>query len=478
MAKSGRYLRTERNTRKRVLELEEYCRTYDEWPRNYRFKTGKKEKQGRSLYLWLYNNNYKYQENTFRYGDVELHCGMSTGKYLDYLFSKYAKNIPGTIIHERAMVDKILDYINTYGEFPRNYYPISETSTEQERISSKLYSWLQEYKYFSKSEFILKDEMYDENRTIGRVLFDAQINARNYSNKSATYVISKVRELEEFCRTHKVWPKQLSKDKQEVMFYTWLDHSKYHYDRDDFLYIDYKDENGVSIKDRIDKLFLEYGHTNQMTELYKDRRIEEIQKYALKHNDFPKAKPKGIVMDADLSRVLNGFVSYSNALKPNKDFLYPGVTKNGLDREELIKAYYAIFVYKKQLDMGNLNILNRSHAKRSKNIGLVLYYYFGGYLKAMLTNDTETMFNLVNIINNYAMRKTIKVDIDGIIASFNMNLKEALIYHFNKYTEYSIQNNNDLALLHKCLYEYTKYVGLHLEHNKDADLSDSKYLFR
>lgn len=464
----------------RTAELDLYCQKYGEWPRDYRYKTGDKETQGRSLHVWLQNHKYKYGVRKFNTdGILVVYKGIEVSEYIDMLYEKYSLNISGSEKFVIDMTKKILAYTKEYGEFPKAYYPLTSESTEKEVYSTKLYHWLGDKGFFRPDgSFIYKDMMYNRKYTVGEILLDAQVHSSQINGKGKVRACMMIDRLEKFCQEEKKWPSQNGVANEEQKLYNWLYYSKYAYGKDTFRFSNYVDLNGISLKERLDKLFMEYGHTNTHTDLHKEMIMDEVEVFTIENDDFPKSNPCRKGIDKKKSIALSNFLNSQGLLPDSKEFKLKDYMKYGITREELLKAYYAIFVHKKQKDMGNLNILNRSQSYKSRNVGRVLYFLFGEYVRGLILEDADLIYVTRELIYGYVNSKKVNINIEEILTSFDASLEESLIYHYKKYCEYSIENNNDLALMHKCLYEYIKYVGVHLKWNDNADISKSKCLTR
>lgn len=68
--------------------------------------------------------------------------------------------------------------------------------------------------------------------------------------------------------------------------------------------------------------------------------------------------------------------------------------------------------------------------------------------------DKEWFNKYIGIIDNIIMDNNIDIDIKEIVNSYGLSSDEMVEYYLEGYTNSSIQNNVDKALLYKRLYNY------------------------
>ena len=471
-----RYISVEKNTIKRMRELEAYCIKYNEWPRDYRNKTSEKEKIARSLNVWLVSHHYHFGKNSFDYGDVILWDNSTTNIKLDELYLKYSNNINRSLVYAKQMMEETILYAKEYGEWPSAKPNVDLLKDSK---SKKLYSWLVRNNYFSLNENFKWGNLVDENgSTYDFKLLCEHLKCKNIAVGSKAYIINKVNEVELYVNTYSEWPKEKGSNPKSRELYTWLSYSKYHFDTNDFLYNDVKDENGVFVKKRLDEIFIKYGHTNRRTDLYDQVLFEKVIEYTIKNRDLPKQRYKTRNDEEKYANKLHSWLNIANLFSSTEPFKYSNISYHGEDGYNVLLLYYAIFTWKKQKNIGNLNVLNLTQSKNSKNIGRVIYFYISEYLRGKVLNDNDLMLTSYIAITEIMKKEKINFAINKILCSFDKPLSETLLYLYEQYCKYSIANNNEMALMFKSLYEYCKFVGVLLNHNKNENIEKVKSLFK
>ena len=107
----------------------------------------------------------------------------------------------------------------------------------------------------------------------------------------------------------------------------------------------------------------------------------------------------------------------------------------------------------------NDKLLNLKNAKKSKEIGLNLYYMIVKLMDSYYDNNRDEFNNYCRLIEDMIESNDIYISLDDIVSSFDLSSSELRDYYYKKYTISSIWNDNVLAELYKCLYNYMDMIN-------------------
>ena len=163
---------------KKVQNIEEYCHTFNDWPRSTYY--GKINKvtdgtTGQQLYSWLYRSGFS--KNEYRYLDIACENGKRTLDVLNELYEEYGKvkrktryDVEGKVI----WVKFIQEYCSIY-----KTWPVCNVKTKNQKIRNgitceQIASWLYRSGY-STNTFIYMDYV-DENGILLKDILDDLYN--------------------------------------------------------------------------------------------------------------------------------------------------------------------------------------------------------------------------------------------------------------------------------------------------------------
>lgn len=273
-----------------ILEIEDYCLEYGEWPRDVRPKGNEtlsekiKLKRGSRLYSWLLRNKYKTDEFVFL--DVEYKDGVSVKEKLDLLYSQYYNcNAKKSKKNNSSVTDEIEKYCSKYAEWPELKI---NPQNEQERKSNFLYNWLLNAGYPLNFRFRdLKDQNGD---SIGEKLDFLYFQYCYFNtNRRKEFILSIIDEIEKYCLKYMEWPelKTSSQNKWENesnFLYNWLLYSGYPHN---FKFRNLKDQNGINVKEKLDKLFLWVNdEARKKGVLHAKEKVLLIEEYCKTNNEW------------------------------------------------------------------------------------------------------------------------------------------------------------------------------------------------
>ena len=292
---------------KMVKNLQEYCEKYKEWPNTKQdsqinlVNDGTTSKQ---LFEWFRKSGYA--KGDFKYKGVVDETGRPILQILDELYTKY--KLKRTDVYQMAkadfaevseyskmssnekaneiakganrvlpsfvqmnvksetnlltMVKRVQKYCETYGEWPSTGEESKEKSVSG-LTSKQLYSWLSTHGYMN-GNFEYAHITDDSGRYIKDILDELYNEYGKPTIFSDKYVLEKVKQIQIYCEKYKVWPNRNANSKENVLddgttveqLCGWLKRSGYL--KGVFKYSDVKDENGKSIKEVLDDLYMKY----------------------------------------------------------------------------------------------------------------------------------------------------------------------------------------------------------------------------
>ena len=108
----------------------------------------------------------------------------------------------------------------------------------------------------------------------------------------------------------------------------------------------------------------------------------------------------------------------------------------------------------------NDKLLNLKNAKKSKEIGLNLYYMIVKLMDSYYNCNRDEFNKYCRLIENMINSNNIYISLDDIVSSFVLSSSELRDYYYKKYTISSIWNDNVLAEVYKCLYNYMDMINI------------------
>lgn len=342
--------------RSRIKDLENYCLTYNEWPK-YIFKPqNKQQKLSSSLNDWL--NRTLYNKGNFIYENVYID-GKSAKDILDELHEKYKNVNTRSKEYILMVVDDIETYILEHQEFPKS--------------DTKLYLWLLRSGYF-KGEFKYSNIVDDKGVNI-------KLRLDRLKDRYGK-VYKETREIIEYSIKYNEWPSNVSnpvseKDKTSDRLRKWLYYSGYM--TGIFKYSDYRYTDGTSLKDVLDNCYATYTNKNfdkideeksslniwiaknsenvvlsiyyYILAIYKS--LDEEKRDSVKYyKDALKDKLKTNGYNLDINLLIN---LYYESLNEQRDYFYQEYIKYSIANNELALLYKNLFNYVELLNNAKLS---------------------------------------------------------------------------------------------------------------------------
>ena len=241
----------------------------------------------------------------------------------------------------------------------------------------------------------------------------------------------------------------------------WLYNTGY-YDGD-FKYSDVVNEDGVFIIDILDKLHKKYKKVSQVTDEYVLLQLSRIEEYCWLYNEWPKRNnKKNKISDETTSEQLSKWLK--NSKYGTENFKYNNVVdENGvkvIDILNKLSVIYNITTQSINKMEDNDKLFNLKNAEKSKEIGLKLYYIVVKVMNSYYNGDVDEFNNYYKGLESMITANNINISLEEIISSFDLSSSELRDYYYKKYTISSIWNDNVLAELYKCLYNYMDMINV------------------
>ena len=187
--------------------------------------------------------------------------------------------------------------------------------------------------------------------------------------------------------------------------------------------------------------------------------LGKIEEYCKNNGEWPKQEVKDkYVSESDLttSPQLARWLSKSGYNKG--EFKYKDIEdENGFKIDDRLNELYSIYcsttngINKMEEYDKNYNLVN---ASKSKDYVLKLYSLIINLMNSYYNGDKDKFNICVRDINTIINNNNFDIDINEIVNSFNLSSDDMIEYYLEGYTNNSIQNNIDKAMLYKCLYNY------------------------
>ena len=241
----------------------------------------------------------------------------------------------------------------------------------------------------------------------------------------------------------------------------WLYNTGY-YDGD-FKYSDVVNEDGVFIIDILDKLHKKYKKVSQVTDEYVLLQLSRIEEYCWLYNEWPKRNnKKNKISDGTTLEQLSKWLK--NSKYGTENFKYNNVVdENGvkvIDILNKLSVIYNITTQSINKMEDNDKLFNLKNAEKSKEIGLKLYYIVVKVMNSCYNGDVDEFNNYYKGLESMITANNINISLEEIISSFDLSSSELRDYYYKKYTISSIWNDNVLAELYKCLYNYMDMINV------------------
>ena len=445
-----------------VKNIEEYCELYGEWPRQgdveHKISDGTTSVQ---LAAWL--NSSGYNKENFKYIDIVDEDGIKVIDILNNLFIKYGRVSQRSDKYVILMVKNIEEYCELYGEWPRQRdveHKIGDGTT-----SAQLATWLNTSGY-NNGKFKYVDVIDEDGVKVIDILNNLFSKYGRVSQRSDKHVILMVKNIEEYCKLYGEWPKSHNKkckvgdEMTSRQLTNWLYTSRYNSDK--FKYEDIVDENGIKVIDILNNLFSKYGRVSQKRDKRIILMVKNIEEYCELYGEWPKQRDyEHKVSDGTTSQQLYSWLmtsGYNSGKFKHKDM----VDENGnlvIEILDKLNVIYNTSVRSINKMEDNDKLLNLKNAEKSKEIGLNLYYMIVKLMDSYYDNNRDEFNNYCRLIEDMIESNDIYISLDDIVSSFDLSSSELRYYYYKKYTISSIWNDNVLAELYKCLYNYMDMIN-------------------
>ena len=381
--------------------------------------------------------------------------------FLDMLNDKIRDNRDSKRV--LTWVHELEEYCKTYKSWPEynnQTYKLSNGTT-----SSQLYNWLRSSGY-NKGEFKHIDVVDENGIKVIDIVNDLFSKYGRISRYSDENVLLWVARLKEYCKLYKEWPKQgdyehkVSDGTTSHQLSRWLITSGYNSGK--FKHKNIVDDNGNLVIDIVNDLFSKYGRISRYSDKYVILMVKNIEEYCELYKECPKQRDyEHKVSDGKTSQQLYRWLNDSGYNK--REFKYINVVdENGnlvIDILDKLNVIYNTSTRSINKMEDNDKLLNLKNAKKSKEIGLNLYYMIVKLMDSYYDNNRDEFNNYCRLIEGMIESNDIYISLDDIVSSFDLSSSELRDYYYKKYTISSIWNDNILAELYKCLYNYMDMIN-------------------
>lgn len=441
---------------KKVKLIEEYCHTHGQWPLYDRRNNETKQWEASyRLRRWLYYTGY--MSGNFKYAHIVDENGVSLKTILDNLFEEYSMTKQQRIDKRmQKWVDLLEEYCVAYGKWPQ--VKRNDEKNAIGIIEQKLSSWLITSGYMSDN--FKYAHVVDENGNSLKDRLD-RLYQQYYKDKTTRMEDNKkiwVDLIEEYCCTYQEWPGSTNfNDKTKdgitaAQLRTWLGNSGYM--SGNFKYAHIVDENGITLQQRLDKLFSQYGNGRGAVL----RWIEALKEYLTIYQKWPaKNNDKDKTRNGITSAMIYDWLHKSGYLTIN--FKYAELMdENEINLKDKLDTLLAIFADSHQiikLDNHMARNLNLLEAKDNDRLGIYLYYLVI-QLKLSYENQEQEKFQYFKTLLNSKLKDNyVNLNVEELILNFRNSSEERIDFYYNKW-KYCIEKNREMAVLFRYLLEYEK----------------------
>lgn len=211
--------------KEKVLSIENYCKTYDEWVRIIHYPVDESEKLCSSLYIWLKSSGYF--KNNFKYKDIVGSDGISLQDKLDNLYNEYKNKISR---RKRQYLEKIVEslenYCNTHKKLPTF---IHNPKSYEDYFNNSLYFWLLDY---TKGKFKYGD-VYRDDGVLYKDIIDELYNTyyRTPDERKQNIKKEMLLRIKNYCLKNNKFPSRTDKpeteaEKETAKLYNWIKDNK------------------------------------------------------------------------------------------------------------------------------------------------------------------------------------------------------------------------------------------------------------
>ncbi len=441
----------------KVKQLKKYCETYEEWPRNLENPQTKRDILSSQLANWMAKRNSDEAEEWMIKNSID---GKPIFEILKELRDNYSSLIFVNRLYVVDKIEEIIEYCRKYKEFPGR---VSEPTTKKDMLSDQIRRWLYNHGYMNENkDFQFATVIVKDGKTAKEILDRLY---KKYAYKipgTPEYAKEKVKEIIKYCDKYKEFPvrtqkrKQTKKDKKANSLSSWLNKNNYLSPDEPFKFADVKFKS-KTLKEILDDLFNRYGNISKFDSMHVIEMALKIKEYCETYNEFParvrKSKTGTRTKKEEESYQLYNWL-YNSGFFDNNDFKYNDVLiTNELSVKSLLDYYYNVYMVKGNEE--DVSITNIWQAKDSKNIGLSCYYYVVEYWISKNKNNEVMMKYYLDALEMKLKQHLIYINIGELVMILDFPKENRDQYLYQKYLEYSIQNQNDLALFYHALYEYS-----------------------
>lgn len=441
----------------KVKQLKSYCETYEEWPRKIKNPKTEREVLSSNLGNWMIKRTSDEAEDWMIENSID---GNPIVEVLKELRDGYSSLI---FVNRPYVVDKIeeiISYCNKYKEFPGR---VGEPTNEKEILSDQIRLWLYNHGYLNENkDFQFAKVIIKDGKTAKEILDKLYKKYEHKIPGTPGYAKEKVKKIIKYCDKYEEFPvrtqkrKQTKEDKEANSLFNWLEKNNYFNVEIPFKFRDVKYKNRT-LKEILDELFNKYANISKFDSLHVIQMALKIKEYCETYNKFPSRarKPKNgdrTQKEEESDQLYNWL--YNHGFFGEDTFKYNDVMiTSKLSVKSLLLYYYNIYMEKKNEE--DAPITNIWQAKDSKNIGLSCYYYVVEYWVEKKKNNTAMMKYYLDALLMKLKQNLVNINAQELIMMLDFPKEERDKYFYQKYTEFSLQNQNDLAILYHALYEYS-----------------------
>ena len=424
-----------------VNRIEEYCKNNGEWPKGSvkdKYVSESDLITSDQLAKWL--SYLGYNKGKFKYKDIKDENGNLIIDRLNYLHAKYRNEV--------RWVNKIEEYCKNNGEWPKQGIEDKYVSESDLTTSAQL------AKRLISSGYNVEDFKYSDIKDENGILV---IDRLKYLQAKYRNEVRWVEKIEEYCKNNREWPKQGIEDKYvsendlttSHQLAIWLRRSGYN--KGEFKYKDIKDEKGELIINR-----LNYSHAKYRDEV---RMVNKIEEYCKNNGQWPKVLVNDkYVLDSDFTISHHLATWLVNSGYNKGKFKYKDIKdENGIKIYDRLNELYSIFNSSNKM-INKMDEYDKNYnlmvASKSDDYVFNLYYLIIELMNSYYDKNTSEFNKYIGIIDNIIRDNNIDIDIKEIVNSFDLSSDEMVEYYLEGYTNNSIQNDVDKALLYKRLYNY------------------------
>ena len=384
------------NIRPIILDLQGNIHIYQELVEEVRKVAIERVKRGKRL-----PNNQTINQfmRKFEVYDYEL----EQKEFLDMLNDKIRDNRDSKRV--LTWVHELEEYCELYKEWPK--HGDYEHKASDGTTSHELACWLYTSGYNDK-KFKYQNVIYYNGTKVIDILNDLFRKYGKVSQKSDENILLWVSRIKEYCELYKVWPKQgdykhkVSDNTASYQLACWLYTSGYNDKK--FKYQNVIYYNGTKVIDILNDLFRKYGKVSQKSDENILLWVSRIKEYCKLYKEWPRYRDyEHKVSDNTTSHQLASWLErsgYNSEKFKHKDM----VDDNGnlvIDILDKLNVIYNTSVRSINKMEDNDKLLNLKNAKKSKEIGLNLYYMIVKLMDSYYDNNRDEFNNYCRLAELY-----------------------------------------------------------------------------